>query len=262
MVISEFVKSHFGIILSAIAIPLLVGVIHMITERYIERKAKELMLPLRKEIAKKARLKTIGKGPQIVYNDSINPITFEEGKTPYKFQSFTVYFSEIEKVYHKDKGLKIKILNFYWSGNPLHSGDIHDEIKKRCFKKLLKDGRLRPGRGEGDFIFSMANNLDLLENEPLEPKPVKEIIDAPKRFSGVIESINEDKTITLRMPTDPKLYKEDAISFTVGDTIKIVREGKDIEFSYLKTRMAISIIYKNEGENKIIQYIEIIKDLF
>lgn len=158
----DFVKNHW-LILSPIAIPILMWVIHMITERYIERKAMELMNPLRKEIAKKAKIEVRGKGPQIVYTDSMEKIIFEEGRTPYKFQSFFVYFNEIDKVYHKDKGFIINILNFYWSGNPLHSGDIHEEIKKRCFKKLLKIGKIHPGKGESDFIFSMADNRDLLD---------------------------------------------------------------------------------------------------
>lgn len=136
-----------------------IGILRMIlkriTKRIIEHKAIETGISLLREIANEfhetQKVKRSGMGPEFVYDDSMQLIEVKPEETPYKQQSFAIHFDKIEKVYHRT-----------WITRIL---GIDEEIKERCFEKLLKSSKLHEGKEKHTFIFKRTDNLDLLDKK-------------------------------------------------------------------------------------------------
>lgn len=130
-------------------------VIRRIIKHIIECKATKigasLLLEIAKEFHKTKKLEIKRKGPQFIYDDLMELKEIKPEETLYKQQSFEFHFNRIEKIYHPI--LITRILG------------IDEQIKERCFEKLLETGKLHEGKEKHTFIFRKDDNLDLLDKD-------------------------------------------------------------------------------------------------
>jgi hypothetical protein len=125
-------------------------ILKRITKSIIEHKVRKTAPSLLREIAnefhKTQKFEIQGKGPQFIYDNSMQLIEIKQGETPYRHQSFQFNFGIVEKVYHRT-----------WITQFL---GIDEEIEERSFEQLLKSGKLHEGNERHTFIFKKIDNPD------------------------------------------------------------------------------------------------------
>ena len=94
----------------------------------------------------------------------------------------------------------------------------------------------------------------VMAQEKPKPTPGK-VAAALGKFAGVIAKVDEAaKAIDVKMKAGKE---EKTMTFTIGDTTKITKAGKDTPFSDLKAGMAVSVDYKKEGDKNIAATIKV-----